>query len=1306
MRVWMLRLFFCAAWSSSYNSDAAQPFTDTTLEDGARWPCPGVCWTLFDTRILGTRLSIGLRDFWAPNCTFCQPCGFGECFGLAQCWGDIHARNDGCYTCSIGNIPRTFRPTALFTCTNLSGATMCLKGYYATSDGDSASCVPCVDASLLPSCGDGTYPRRCAHYGVSPCLPCTYPPLQEGQVYGGGALYEDCDGFLVDETAVDVSGCAFFQTPKWEAGYCAVYCAPGYAPLSKGGCARCDTACGAGAYPRTCPGGFDAPLDAYTCLPCNAEALPLNAYWLPDTSALHCAWTCAQGFYAFNGQCMSCALVVGVCDTTNNYYWLGCGMSSAGECRSCASVACVAPFAFRMARVYDNLCHCEPCAAPLEGVTYVASACTPLSDTVLLTCSGACPVGAYQTSACTLWADRQCVACTAPPAGKRLVASCNASQDARYGDCPLGWACDGSATPFACAPPRVASTTGVCVCPLARVEPDCAPMRCSDGLFPDNRTGVCAACAPYMWDTMLMPHSQIDVMGVAACGCPDGYVRTQRGARFDCWPCGDLGCVYGVERQTPCNGFDANDPVCACAPGPGMMLVVNATSNYGPCAMACLPGFDDHGVSSLYYGDHNFVSSRSSSEAHPIMGACVLPIQATLLNRGQFVLAWCGGVTLLIVELSNTTAQMKASALSAEEQLSIEGVRSSIQPIDLVPHGDGLWAWMLFRFWGMCDSDLVNGDTSTAAVRWCVAVEMVTATRCGDGLCLRRSNLWGKTFPVGVVGANGALAVGNGTLFLWRPLLGLHRYAITLYDSQTLYEARADDPLIALVGPALEEGVRSLAYHLGVLYVLVESGYVRCLSLTGDAYVMGATLPGVWSGTVRAWTRLMLTSTQGDLYAWDAPNSVLSAAYAHSVSVLWFAIMPSWRGASTLLGLNATHLVLDAGVVECSWDTFASSASDGNCVSMPCTRASMCDANGGTRALGDTSCGCLPGFFLASNRHICVPCAPPQFCAGGKAPPNACPSKYAETIAPGARSIADCVCVPGTFVLGGQCLECPTTMWCPVHGTLAPVACAGGGWTITYGAITPLECRCPTRTYGVGCAPCDAHMDCSSINLTTVAAMRLVVTGEMDGEARLANCVGGNAVRYSMLGISLTNGSASPSGEGLLWDWVVVLPAYAQSDALTCIASSFTSMMATAMAEDALLPLGVAGSCGGRHFEWTSAGCTCVAGYEAVDLGGIGGVQCLPCLNGTFKAPGMTGGCVACPPELFVHAPFLGMTACVCFSGYDSDSVTGACVAIQADDPRNAPPWLVSMTTLLFMSAGAGAMAMGFACVFGCLAAV
>ena len=74
-----------------------------------------------------------------------------------------------------------------------------------------------------------------------------------------------------------------------------------------------------------------------------------------------------------------------------------------------------------------------------------------------------------------------------------------------------------------------------------------------------------------------------------------------------------------------------------------------------------------------------------------------------------------------------------------------------------------------------------------------------------------------------------------------------------------------------------------------------------------------------------------------------------------------------------------------------------------------------------------------------------------------------------------------------------------------------------------------------------------------------------------------------------------------------------------------------------------------------------------------------------------------------CPSPL-LHAPFLGMTACVCLPDYDADRLTGACVAIASDDPRRAPPWLPdSWLTVVWLGASAGAAAMGFACAFGCL---
>jgi hypothetical protein len=1357
-------LFFFLATSSSY-SEAATPFVDTTL--GGRWACPGACWSLLDIASHVLRAVDGLRDFWAVNCSYCAPCTYGQCYGR-EC---VNGGTDvGCYGCDTGGALRrayrTFRPTQLATCKDLTGQTMCLKGYYDASGTASAApdvpCVPCLSANLVESCRDGFHPSRCATSDATACVPCTYPPLEDGQAYGSGTLYEDCDA-LLDVNTVDISDCAFFQTPKWEAGYCAVHCVSGYAPRSTGGCARCQTECAAGSYPPTCPGGPGAPINGDECVTCDPAGLPDDAFWLADRADLHCGWACRQGFYALNGRCVACELTMGVCDADAHSYWLGCGVNSPGECRSCASVNCQEHITFRVGRPYENACRCQRCGTATYGVTYVVATCTPRSDMVLGACSAeaSCTTGKYQSEPCTLWSDRTCALCTPPVLGKRLLAPCNASHDAQYGACPPGMGCDGSATPFACVWPRTASADGRCVCLPARAEPDCAPMPCDAGYFPDNRTGSCMSCAPYMWDAGLTPQSRSGVlMGPEACGCPRGYLQTWRGARFDCWPCGDLGCVPDVEQQTACRGFDATDPTCECAIGPGMRrLPSNASTT--PCAMACAEGFAEKTalVPSLYYGDQGFLSAATAHYAARLTpGEPPCPSsaqqqqqQAALLGQGQFVL-WllCGGQRMRLVTVppfaSNATLiitekEARVTTLSAEAVLSIEGISANVQPLDVMRAGpatfdgeEGLWAWLFFRFWGMCDADLVEQGPLGATVRWCVAVDLVTAERCPQGACLfRGSNRWGKTFPLGVVGEGGALAVSDdgATLFLWRPSIGLHRYGVVLYAGETPYEARADDPLIAMdAGP--KEGVRSMAHHMGTLYLLLErtttttTGEVRALRLLGDdasSVVVAAQAPPSMpfhdDVRLRGWMRLTLSSPRAGLYVWDAPNGALSSPFfLHDEDdvPLWFAVArlprssPSSSTVTTgLIGLNATHLLLKAGVRECPWDTFASSASNGACVRMPCTRAAMCDAAHGVRAHGNTSCECAAGFHLASA-DTCAPCAPPYFCVGGSAAPTPCPSGSAVTLEAGARSSADCVCVPGTFRMGAQqCLECPNSMWCPVHGTLAPVECVGRGWTIAYGAQTPLECRCPSRTYGLACTPCAAHMDCTTVNRTLVSALRVTASGGLDGEARLVACIGLEAVHYSLLGVALTTlqRAASPSStlndELLWWDWAVVLPAYARGAAVACLASNFVHVDASAMAADVLLPVGVAGSCGGRHMEWTDAGCACVAGYEAVNLGGVGGVQCLPCLNGTFRAPSSGSGCMPCPhPSL--HAPFLGMTACVCLPDYDADRTTGSCVPIAHDDPRRAPPWLPSsLMTVVWMGAAAGAAAMGFACAFGCL---
>jgi hypothetical protein len=503
-------------------------------------------------------------------------------------------------------------------------------------------CTPCLPVSA--QCPPGHFSKVCVtrYDDVSAsCAPCTIPRLPSTSVfeYGAGLAFPDCRAMQREGVTLDTAACAYFQTPKWGQGYCAVHCGAGFvrtgaAPPFFGlpECTPCQTACPPGTYPPSCPaGGGLAATTAGKCQPCPTTTggggegdKPADANWTTG-----CEWRCPlPGFYGASGVCVACpsaddSTAVSECLQSEYGRWLGCSGSSAGECRQCDAErllgGCVSGETFLQAEVHMEACRCAPCTRlaeeEAEGALFffVARNCSDTADAVLQACDSACArlgVAAYRTANCSRFADTRCVPCTAadtPAArGKRLLAACAADADARYAPCPAEYACNGtSPLPYQCPAPLVARG-GLCVCPPAtraggEIPLLCAPIVCPQGAYPDPLLDGCSNCSSSSSDGGAEEEEEVaartlpGVLGFGACACPSGFLRRASvgGARqrLECWPCGDLACAPRTERQTRCPGHLEEEPACACGTGPGMALLRPTTTPDAPCASQCHVGF-------------------------------------------------------------------------------------------------------------------------------------------------------------------------------------------------------------------------------------------------------------------------------------------------------------------------------------------------------------------------------------------------------------------------------------------------------------------------------------------------------------------------------------------------------------------------------------------------------------------------------------------------------------------------------------------------------------------------------------------
>ena len=318
------------------------------------------------------------------------------------------------------------------------------------------------------------------------------------------------------------------------------------------------------------------------------------------------------------------------------------------------------------------------------------------------------------------------------------------------------------------------------------------------------------------------------------------------------------------------------------------------------------------------------------------------------------------------------------------------------------------------------------------------------------------------------------------------------------------------------------------------------------------------------------------------------------------------------------------------------------------CVPMPCVRSEPYGAG----AWRDGTC--KPGH---ANQQACEECPLSFYCVNGTRA-QACPLN-AVTKQVGAVGLRDCECKAGYYSYGTSCMPCDTFSWCP-GGGIPPIPCANGGSTSYAASRSPLQCRCPPRTYGLDCKPCPDHAICAP-PLVPPAVLYVVLS-------------------YLSPDPSLT--IARPDGGG----WYVVLSLPASSsvppDAYDSARCPGTSAVCSGVS--VLQPCG-------PHFEWngevatTLQRCTCIGGYALGEDN-----ACEPCVVGTVRqAHSEWSECVPCSSNASLHAPYAGMTACVCSEA--TDVITGDCLPRRSASPLEGQ-WVTNPTMCISITASVATM--------------
>lgn len=1177
----------------------------------------------------------------------------------------------------------------------------CARDFYAPNASEPDVCAPCLP--LVVNCPLGSYRQRCITDRDHLCVPCSYPPLPPNTtfglrhyVYGEGFLFDECT-----EENIDFSRCAKHLTPQWDAGWCRIECAPGFTAASEEGpaCVWCEQTCAPGFYPPACRGGafVDTADNGGKCLPCDAHAKPAQAEW-----TTHCEWTCVQaGFYRQGDRCVACG--VQAC-ALSGFAFMGCRGDYAGSCRSCSLLTTCAWNQFLDTNVALEACVCASCTQPVLGQTYEARACNRTADAVLRPCTSWCASAhSYMRQECSLFADSACAPCTPPIAGQLLEAACNRTADARYGPCPSAMACNGSAYAFRC-PAGTEAVHGVCVCLPGTVflaDGSCGVMNCSvQGYYPDAISGQCVACATPT--TMELITTRRGVLGLQACGCVEGYFAqpaSGSNTKIECWPCGDLECVPGLQRQVGCAG--QVEPACACGVGPGMQLREPPSLHMEQqCRMECREGY--WGDSSMMiplglYDRYSFLTlaggvSAPQNLSGPILSSCRgVPV---LLNEG-YALALCGPLALVVLSLRTGQSEMVAADFL---QKVAPSARKSIYEITALAVHDSQSVWVAFAYHAY---ECEGGEPEFCSTMELLSVEEDTSPTTANnncllslGVCIRvHSELWGNNLVwYGTRYKITALSLTKQlqTMYMVTTTFGheataaslIMRYDIVFYSNNDASAVRQTDALVQVWTAPPMMRLQAVAEGLGGLYVASGASLYR-LSTTTTTLSRIQWLPAASApiqGIVALQPHLLWIEQEGGQHVMLDLWNQLSSTTTFSAML---RARPTLQVALLLLQ-SQQQVSLALAPALCATDTVSYDGQ--SCVPLHCRYLNACGPRG--VRVGD-ACVCEPGYYMVDGE--CVPCASARHYCTGVGPPTPCPSPYSLTTTHVASSVSDCVCKPGFYAFGALCVACPTNMWCPVNGTLVPIACYRGGTTVANGHALPLSCVCPARTHGLTCLPCADDEACDQNIQVPVAAYMLNGWGPvwawelLQQQCLLLTRMGEELpfLVYSVLGVTSMRAWIGVTPDMLEWNWVLVVqnpPAGLEADVTECMERhGFIVSKMELMGTESNSKIHQREKLSSR-WEWDGqSGITCVGGYELLVTEKYGRV-CFPCLNGSVRPRrSALPYCEFCDAPN-THAPYLGMTQCECVPGFEERS--GVCYSIV----QGVPWWYLNMTTSIVVA--------------------
>jgi hypothetical protein len=422
---------------------------------------------------------------------------------------------------------------------------------------------------------------------------------------------------------------------------------------------------------------------------------------------------------------------------------------------------------------------------------------------------------------------------------------------------------------------------------------------------------------------------------------------------------------------------------------------------------------------------------------------------------------------------------------------------------------------------------------------------------------------------------------------------------------------------------------------------------------------------------------------------------------------------------------------------------FDEDAGEKQCIPLPCKKLASCGPNS-NRNTQSENCQCDPGHYVfykppifsypldsAVNNKFsyCKKCPVGYYCPGNFEEMQSCPVNSRTSIQKSLSvSVFDCLCDAGYFMYERICVACIQNTFCPFPGTLIPSTCIHGGETSFNMRTNPLDCVCPVRTHGFSCVPCTNEEIClrseESMHQKNLMQVNVYYYGYFHSLQNLQTCLSKTSVEYLLYVIPVETSTYLQNlnlKENVMsnyaWSWILILNAkdgYIMGNLLFCVQEN--DFLFSAMNNEIRNPsyryeiaaysfrtnmVRIRRTCdeiSGQPGMWEWNGltidneeaCVCKGGYEALVSyfsGNEFNLKCFPCLNGTHRPPKHSSlQCLqSCPYPEREHAPYLGMSYCICRPGYIFNQYTKKCETKEEiesflpmnsqDEVENRPLW-------------------------------